>query len=338
MKRYLITGFSGFVSYYFLKYLDERASKEGNKVEVLGLDLAKPASYEQDYRFTNLTVRFMPLNLLDGKGLEIALQAFFPDYVLHLASLSSVGESWRKPVDSYANNTNIFLNLADAVRRNGIKCRILSVGSSEEYGNVSKEAMPLREDMSLAPLSPYAIARVSQEMLSRCYVKSFGQDIVMTRSFNHIGPRQREAFVIPSFVKQLVYGAMDGKTEIEMTTGDTSIVRDFTDVRDVVRAYDLLLREGESGEVYNVCKGEGHALGDIIGLIAGKLGVEARISVDRALVRPNDNMVIVGDNSKLKGHTGWEPNLSLEDTIDDMIGYWKERCLLEKNTIDGHKE
>ncbi len=338
MTRYLITGFSGFVAYYFLKHLDERAVKEGKKIEVLGLDIAKPANYETDYSFTNLTVRFMPLNLLDGRDLEICLQSFSPNYILHLAALSSVGESWRRPVDSFANNTNVFLNLADAVRRNGINCRILSVGSSEEYGNVFKEVMPLREDMSLAPLRPYAIARVSQEMLSRCYVKSFGQDIVMTRSFNHIGPRQREAFVIPSFVKQLVYGAMDGKTEIEMTTGDTSIVRDFTDVRDVVRAYDLLLREGESGEVYNVCSGNGRSLEDIISLIAGKLGVKARTSVDRTLVRPNDNMVIVGDNSKLKGRTGWEPNLSLEDTIDDMIGYWKERYLLEKNTIYGHKE
>ena len=325
MERYLITGFSGFVAYYFLKYLDGKAAKENRKIEVLGLDIVKPTDYERDYSFENLTVRFMPLNLLDCGALEIALQAFCPERILNLAALSSVGESWRKPVDSYSNNTNVFLNLADAVRRNGIKCRILSVGSSEEYGNVSKNDMPLREDKPLAPLSPYAIARVSQEMLSKCYVGSFGQDIVMTRSFNHIGPRQRDEFVIPSFVKQLVYGAMGGKTEIEMRTGDTSIVRDFTDVRDVVRAYGLLFDEGEPGEVYNVCSGNGYSLADVIGIIAGRLGVEARIGMDSSLVRPNDNMVIVGDNSKLKNCTSWSPNLTLENTIDDMIEYWKER-------------
>lgn len=342
MKRYLITGFSGFVAYYFLRQLDARAAREGERIEVLGLDLRKPIEYEKDYAFKNLSVRFMPLNLLDGRELEICLQSFSPDYVLHLAALSSVGESWRKPVDSYANNTNVFLNLADAARRNRIQCRILSVGSSEEYGNVAPGDVPLAEDRQLAPLSPYAIARVSQEMLSRCYVSSFGLDIVMTRSFNHIGPRQREAFVVPSFVKQLVYGAMDGKTEIEMTTGDTSIVRDFTDVRDVVRAYDLLLLNGDRGEVYNVCSGKGHALKNIISLIAGKLGVTVKASVDAALVRPSDNMTIVGDNSRLKGRTGWKPELALGDTLDDMIAYWKERyyqdCSRENENSKSHKE
>ena len=322
MKRYLITGFSGFVSYYFLKHLDETA--EG-KIEVLGLDLNKPLNFEQDYNFNNLVIRFIPINLLDYNSLEIALTSFSPDSILHLAAFSSVGASWKKPVESFANNTNIFLNLAEAVRKNNIKCRILSVGSSEEYGNVSEKDIPLSENKNPAPLSPYAIARVSQEMMSKCYVDSFAQDIVMTRSFNHIGPRQKDVFVIPSFVKQLVYGFMDGNKEILMHTGDVSIIRDFTDVRDVVRAYDFLIRNGKSGEIYNVCSGKGHSLNDIIAIVANKLGVKVQIKKDESLVRPKDNMIIVGNNEKINEHVGWKPQIPLEKTLDDMIEFWKKQ-------------
>lgn len=323
MKRYLITGFSGFVAYWFLRQLNSSCTEE--KAEVLGLDLHKPKDFEQGYNFENLTIRFMSIDLLDRKSLEISLQAFCPDYILHLAAFSSVGESWRNPVDCYANNTNIFLNIVEAVRQNRIKCRILSIGSSEEYGNVSKADVPLREDSALTPISPYAIARVSQEMLSKCYVDSFSLDIVMTRSFNHIGPRQRDIFVIPSFAKQIVYGLLDGKQEVELTTGDVSIVRDFTDVRDVVRAYDFLLRNGKTGEIYNVCSGRGQPIADIIQIIADKLGVKVSTKVSPALVRPNDNMIIIGDNTKLHSQTGWKPEHSLESTLDDMIEWWRGR-------------
>lgn len=322
MKRYLITGFSGFVSYYFLKHLDETA--EG-KIEVLGLDLNKPLNFEQDYDFNNLVIRFIAINLLDYNSLEIALSSFSPDYILHLAAFSSVGASWKKPVESFANNTNIFLNLVEAVRKNHIKCRILSVGSSEEYGDVSETDIPLSEERDPAPLSPYAIARVSQEMMSKCYVDSFGQDIVMTRSFNHIGPRQKDVFVVPSFIKQLVYGFMDGIKTVSMRTGDVSIIRDFTDVRDVVRAYDLLIKNGKSGEIYNVCSGKGYSLRDIIAIIADKLGVKVQLEVDKSLVRPKDNMIIVGDNTKINDHVGWRPQIPLEKTLDDMIEYWKNK-------------
>lgn len=319
MKKYLITGFAGFVSYYFLRHLDETSIE---KIEVLGLDLNKPANFESDYDFKNLNIRFISVNLLDYNSLEIAITAFCPDYILHLAAFSSVGASWKKPVDSFMNNTNIFLNLVDAVRKNNVKCRILSVGSSEEYGNVSKNEIPLSENKILNPLSPYAIARVSQEMLSKCYVDSFNQDIIMTRSFNHIGPRQKDIFVIPSFVKQMVSGKKAGLRKIKLIVGDTSIVRDFTDVRDVVKAYKLLLEDGKSGELYNVCSGEGYSLDSIIKIISEKLDVEVLIEVNPDFIRPNDNMIIIGDNHKIKENIGWGPQYKIDETIDDMIDYF----------------
>jgi GDP-4-dehydro-6-deoxy-D-mannose reductase len=318
MKKYLITGFSGFVSYWFLKYLDSAAEE---KIEILGLDLNRPEKFDDGYNFKNLEIRFIPLNLLDSAALEICLASFSPDFVLHLAAFSSVGASWKSPVASVMNNTNIFLNLVDAVRKNKIKCRILSVGSSEEYGNVSAGEIPLREDRLLNPVSPYAIARVSQEMLSKCYADSFGQDIIMTRSFNHIGPGQKDIFVVPSFVRQIVQGKLRGEKNIVLKAGDVSIIRDFTDVRDVVRAYVLLLEKGKSGELYNVCSGKGNSLEEIIAKLAEMACVQVSVQTDPQFVRPNDNMIIVGDNSKLKKATGWEPFHSLEETLRDMMNF-----------------
>jgi GDP-4-dehydro-6-deoxy-D-mannose reductase len=244
MRKYLLTGSSGFVAYHFLQYLD---SLDIDSIEVLGIDRALPHDIE-NYKFQNIKFSVLELNLLDYKSLEIAIVSFSPMYILHLASFSSVGKSWEDPNESFANNTNIFLNLVEILRKNNIACRLLSVGSSEEYGNVSKNNIPIKESMQLQPLNPYAIARVSQEMLSQCYVTSYRMDIIITRSFNHIGSRQRDVFVIPSFVKQILEKIRD-KTEVKIYTGDISIIRDFLDVRDVVKAYYLLLDKGRNGEI-----------------------------------------------------------------------------------------
>ncbi len=324
MKKILITGFSGFVSFYFLEYLNNVVA-ENEKIEVLGIDLNLPKDYETDYNFKNIHIRFLSLNLMDFSALEIAITSFAPDYILHLASLSSVGASWKDPIGCFMNNTNIFLNMAEAVRKSGIHCRILSVGSSEEYGNVSESDIPLSESRQLQPISPYAIARVSQEMLSKCYVDSMNLDIVLTRSFNHIGPRQRDIFVIPSFVKQIQTGKDAGLTEIELLTGNLEIIRDFLDVRDVVRAYYLLLTKGKKGELYNICSGVGYTLKDVIAQIAELEGVSVTTVTDPEKIRPNDNMIIIGDNKKLCTETGWKPTYTLRQSLEDMIAYYRRK-------------
>jgi GDP-4-dehydro-6-deoxy-D-mannose reductase len=320
MEKYLITGFSGFVCYHFLNYLNSVVQQ---KVEVLGLDITPPVDFTTDsYRFSNISLRFISLNLIDYKSLEIAITSFQPTRIVHLASLSSVSESWKKPIDCFMNNTNIFLNVVEAIRINHIDCRVLSVGSSEEYGNVPIEKMPLKETMTLSPISPYAIARVSQEMLSNCYVQSFSADIVLTRSFNHIGPRQRDQFVIPCFVKQIIEGKKRGDKEIVLHTGDVSIVRDFLDVRDVARAYYLLFNHGISGELYNVCSGSGYSLSEIVQVISEMVDIKVNVVIDSDKIRPNDNKVIIGDNSKIFSHTAWKPKISIEESIHDLIMYW----------------
>lgn len=324
MKKILITGFSGFVAFYFLDYLNNVIAKN-EKIEVLGIDLNPPVDFDEDYNFQNIHTRFLSLNLMDFSALEIAITSFSPDYILHLASLSSVGASWKDPIGCFMNNTNIFLNLVEAVRKSKIYCRILSVGSSEEYGNVTEDDIPLTEDTKLQPVSPYAIARVSQEMLSKCYVESMNLDIVLTRSFNHIGPRQRDLFVVPSFIKQILEGKSVGLKNIQLSTGNLEIVRDFLDVRDVVRAYYLLLTKGKKGELYNVCSGIGYTLKAVINQIAELENVIVTSVTDPARIRPNDNMIIIGDNKKLCKETGWEPTFTLQQTLKDMLAFQRNK-------------
>ncbi len=290
MKKYLITGYAGFVSRHFLEYLDHTETYASIK----GLDVQKPDFPQDSYK--NVHVDFEKIDLLDQNHVERILFNFQPDYIVHLASYSSVAFSWREPILSFRNNMNIFLNLLEGVRKLGLPARILSIGSSEEYGNVDEDTLPLTETHTPRPVSPYAVARVSQEMISKVYVKGYGLDIVMTRSFNHIGPFQKDIFVISSFARQLANIKQSGAKQGELITGDTSIIRDFTDVRDVVAAYDLLLKKGTSGEIYNVCSGKGTSLSDIIGIMAKILDLNIHTRVNENLVRPSDNRIIIGSH------------------------------------------
>jgi len=203
---------------------------------------------------------------------------------------------------------------------------LLSVGSSEEYGNVPAGCTPIDESVQLNPVSPYAIARVSQEMLSQCYFSSHGLDIVLTRSFNHTGPGQRENFVIPSFITQVLERIKErNSNHIKLYTGDVTVVRDFLDVRDVVRAYYLLLEKGTAGQLYNVCSGKGRSLKDVIDVLSNLFQTQLIIEIDKEKVRPNDNKIIIGNNAKLIKQTGWYPQVTFERSLQDTITFWKKK-------------
>jgi GDP-4-dehydro-6-deoxy-D-mannose reductase len=316
MKKFMITGFSGFVSRHFLEYLEENEISASIK----GLDIHNPEFDGDSFKF--IKYDFEKVDLLHKDSVENIIYEFQPDYILHLASFSSVAFSWKEPILSFQNNTNIYLNLLETVRKLNLSTRILSVGSSEEYGDVKETDLPLTEDHSLKPVSPYAVARVSQELLSQIYTNGYDLDIIMTRSFNHIGPFQKDIFVVSSFVKQLLEISNKDEKKDDLITGDINIVRDFTDVRDIVSAYYLLLNKGEKGEVYNVCSGVGISLANIIQIISKYLDVEVIIKVDPKRIRPQDNKLIVGSNKKLKD-LGWNQKYLLEDTLKDLIDYWK---------------
>jgi GDP-4-dehydro-6-deoxy-D-mannose reductase len=318
MKKFLITGICGFVGRHFLEFL------ERNKMPsvVMGLDIQVPKF--KIHGFNNMEFTFKKIELLNKEETDKIVSDFQPDYILHLASYSSVAFSWKDPIISFQNNTNIFMNLLESVRKQSFPTRILSVGSSEEYGRLDPNDLPLTEEHSLNPVSPYAVARVSQELLSKVYVNGYRLSIVMTRSFNHIGPRQEDIFVISSFIKQLVAIKKSG-TRGHLVAGDIEIVRDFVDVRDVVSAYYLLLTKGENGQIYNICSGKGLSLKQILKKICMLLDIEVDIQTDPALIRPDDNIIIVGSNDKISKLLGWKQEYPLEKSLRDMISYWQSQ-------------
>lgn len=316
MKTYLITGASGFVARHLIDHLLQASAMD----RIVGIDIGEPSGYFAD---PERRCRFDKIDLQDRDALDITIREARPDYIVHLASKSSVAYSWENPTESFLNNTNIFLNIADIVRRQGKPCRLLSIGSSEPYGRVEPADLPLREGAPLRPSSPYGVARVAQEMLSKVFSEGYGLDIVMTRSFNHFGPYQRETFVIAGFARQFALAERAGKKEFELRAGDVDVVRDFTDVRDVVRAYCSLLERGRNGEIYNVCSGVGRKLGSIVEALGKITDITARIVRDDDMIRPLENPVIVGDGTKIRSDCGWSATTSFEITLNDTLNYWR---------------
>lgn len=315
MQRYIITGVSGFVGKNFIKYLNDNSLKS----EILGIDIRPLEIHPENYE--HLKFKFERSDLKDKDRLCKLIYNFRPDYILHLASYSSVSGSWKSPNTSFLNNVNIFLNLIESVRMIGVKCRLLSVGSSEEYGSVKIEDLPLKESNQLNPSSPFGVARVTQELLSRLYADVYGLDIVITRSFNHIGPGQNDNYAVASFAKQLVEARKNKLNEF-VSAGDVTIVRDFIDVRDVVCIYHKLMLNGKKGEIYNVCSGYGVSLRNIIQMICEILDVNISIKQDLKLKRPKDNPVIIGCNEKIKKEINWTNEFSLERSLKDVVQYY----------------
>ncbi len=320
MHKYLITGYAGFVGYHFISYLNSIAKE---KINVLGIDKVIPYDFSK-WKFKNLEIEHLDINLLDKNDVYIAIKNFKPTRIVHLASFSSVGKSWQEPAVYFSNNTGIFLNLLEAIKDLGLECNILNIGSSEEYGLIDENKLPLVESVHIDPQNPYAVTKMAQEYLAKVYSNGLGINIISTRSFNHIGPRQRDTFVVASFAKQIAQAFIDGKKSFEMTTGNLNVIRDFLDVRDVVSAYELLLEKGKSGNVYNVCSGQGNSIIEIIEMFSVISGIKISTCTDPKLIRPNDILKIIGSNKKLKDDTGWQRNYTLLETLTDTFNYWKE--------------
>jgi GDP-4-dehydro-6-deoxy-D-mannose reductase len=198
---------------------------------------------------------------------------------------------------------------------------VLSVGSSEQYGIVSNENLPLTEDRSQCPANPYAVARVAQEQLAMIYASGYGLDICRTRSFNHCGPGQPDRFVVSAIVKQFVRIAHDLQDPV-IPIGNGGIIRDFIDVRDVVDAYRLLLTQGKRGEVYNICSGKGRSIRDIVTLLSDMYHIDVEIHQEQSRIRPIDNPRIVGSYRKIQDHVGWKPRIPFEENLRGMFDYW----------------
>jgi GDP-4-dehydro-6-deoxy-D-mannose reductase len=321
MKSILITGISGFVGGHFTRFL--LSNNTGYNIH--GVSRSEPAwNFIHDRESVLHSITFHPCDLLDAAKIHSIIQEVQPDYILHLASFSSVAQSWKSPLTSFLNNTNAFLNIVEAVRLQGLPTRILSVGSSEEYGIVPARDLPLAETRAIVPENPYAVARVSEEYLAQVYMKRYNLDICCTRSFNHIGPGQNDQFVVSSIARQFAEMAVHQKKPV-IKIGDGTIVRDFIDIDDVILAYNAILTKGVAGEVYNVCSGNGHSILDIVQCLSRLTEIPVMVEQDTDLIRPVDNPVLVGSYEKLYRATGWNPTCTLEASLKKMYDYWYNR-------------
>jgi GDP-4-dehydro-6-deoxy-D-mannose reductase len=261
---------------------------------------------------------------MSGGARKEALHHSKPEYIFHLAAQSFVPASWRAPAETLSTNVIGQVHLFEAVREQGLDCRIQIAGSSEEYGLVLESEVPITEHNPLRPLSPYAVSKVAQDMLAYQYFRSYGMRVIRTRAFNHTGPRRGEVFAESSFARQIAE-IEAGKREPILRVGNLDAKRDYSDVRDVVKAYLLGIEKGEAGEVYNICSGITNPVRHILDTLLSFTTAKIEVTQDPARLRPSDVTVLWGDSSKFRKQTGWKPETPLEQTLRDLLNYWRGR-------------
>lgn len=305
--RALITGIDGFVGYYLTQHLKDLG------YEVFGTTIL------EDYRNEDATVYSM--NLLDANQVSDVINNIKPDHIYHLAGQSAVGLSWSQPTLTMSINVNGTIHLLDSVREHCSEAKVLIIGSSDQYGPIKAEDCPITEDQPLNPVSPYGISKVTQEQMAKLYIQSYGMNIIMARSFNHIGPRQSKNFVVADFASKIV--EIERGAEPILKVGNLESYRDFTDVRDIVRAYHMLMKHGHIGEVYNVGSNYGMKIRDLLDQMVELSKAEIQVIVDPEKLRPVDVPLVQCDNSKIKAHTGWQIANNVHQTLKDTLNYWR---------------
>src|SRR5437899_10389890 len=269
-------------------------------------------------------VRFLHCELTDAGATEKLIAATRPDRIFHLAAQSFVPPPFDEPAATMRINIEAQLNVLEAIRRHDTKIRVHIAGSSEEYGLVHPDEVPMKETNPLRPLSPYAVSKVAQDKLAYQYYKSYGMHLVVTRGFNHTGPRRGTHFVTSTIARQIAL-IEAGKHEPVIYHGDLTSKRDWTDVRDMVGAYWLGLERGEAGEVYNVGRGRTGAVGAMLSRLLAHSTVKVRSQEERARLRPSDVPILWADASKFQRATDWEPKIPFDQTLSAVLDYWRRR-------------
>lgn len=312
MKKALIIGAAGFVGGYLTKYLRDEC---GMEVHVTKL-------FHEELKEENRNI--YDLDILNKEDIVSLLFEIRPDYIFHLAAQSSVGVAWKNPSLTIDINIKGSVNVMDAVRELYYKPRVLLIGSGEEYGHIRENELPIREENRIRPGNIYAATKACQNMIGSIYAQAYDMEVMMVRSFNHIGPTQASIFVVSDFCKQVAEIEKEVRKPI-MYVGNLNAKRDFTDVRDVVRAYKLLIESGHPGETYNVGRGSSVSIKEILDMILALSGEKIRVEIDKNKLRPVDIPVIEADISKIRNLTGWEPGISLQQTIIETLEYWRSR-------------
>jgi len=266
-----------------------------------------------------------PVNLLDLSGLDDAIARIRPDAVIHLAGQSFVPDAVRDPVATYNANFIGTQNLLAALRKSSFGGRFVFVSSADVYGVVPESELPILETREPRPLNPYAVSKRAAEMLCEYWCRAEGLDLVIARAFNHIGPRQSTRFAIADFARTISLIRLERQPPV-LDVGDLDITRDFTDVRDVIAAYRLLLTQGQRGNIYNVCSGTERHLGGIVNDLAELAGVRITLRTDPARQRKVEQRRACGSSEKLQLHTGWQPRINWRDSLASTLHYWEQHC------------
>lgn len=317
MKRILITGISGFVGHHLVTYFLSQSD-----YEVIG-------TYRSEASLTPLAsikdkLSLHQVDLMNPEEVKSVIASIKPDYIVHLAAKASAARSFGSPQETITNNIVSQLNILEALKEANMQAtRLLVVSSGEIYGMVRQEDLPIDEDTKLRPVSPYSVSKLSQDFLSYQYFLTYKQDIVRVRPFNHTGPGQKEGFVVSDFAKQIVE-IEKGKQEPIITVGNLDAKRDFTDVRDMVRAYHFALEKGISGEAYNLGSDKSVKISDILAMLLSLSTAKVEVKTDPTRFRPIDVPEIICDSSKFYNLTGWKPEIPLETTLKDILDYWRK--------------
>ncbi|MFQ5511855.1 MAG: GDP-mannose 4,6-dehydratase [Candidatus Krumholzibacteriia bacterium] len=312
----LITGITGFAGSHLADYCLARGG-----VDVYGM--IRWRSRTENVEHLQGKVQLVECDLRDATSTRGVIEDIRPDYIFHLAAQSYVPTSWRAPSESLTTNVIGQLNVFEAVRKTDMKCRIQVACSSEEYGMVGEDELPITEDNPLRPLSPYAVSKVGQDLLGYQYHMSYGMDIVRTRGFNHTGPRRGPVFVVSDFAKQIA-DIEKGLREPVIFTGNLDASRDFSDVRDVVKGYFLALEKGKAGEVYNICAEKAWTIREMLDMLLSLTDAKIDVEQDPARMRPSDVPRLLGDCSKFRGDTGYKPEIPFETTLRDTLDFWRK--------------
>ena len=295
MKSVLVTGARGFVGRYLVEHLETTGAK------VTGW------TREQ-------------VDLLDRSAVSRAMAEVRPNVVYHCAGAAHVGQSFSNVADTFASNVLGTHHVLDALRGTNVNARVLITGSSLVYRQSDRE---LREDDPTGPATPYAVSKLAQEMLGQRGIREDRQQVLLTRPFNHIGPRQAPTYAAPAFAQQIAL-IEKGRRPPEIVVGNLDASRDLHDVRDTVRAYAVVAERGEPGRIYNVCAGQAFKIRDVLDRLVAMSRVKVTITVDPARYRPSDNLMVWGDRSRIEKELGWQPQIPLDQTLKDVLDYWRK--------------
>lgn len=300
----LITGSSGFIGSHLTSEL------EANGYEVVRSDLKE-------------TKDTVAMDIMNPEIIQSVFEKHQPDVIINMAGQANVGLSWKKPQLTVQLNTVGLINILETVRAVNPKIRVIAVGSSDEYGNLKENGANVTEDISVKPITPYAISKQAQELFAHLYVRSYGMDICMIRLFNLGGPGQAKGYIISDFSSGIAE-VEAGKKEF-MSVGNLESARDFTHVKDACRAVRLIAEKGHTGEVYNISSGVTHKAQEVLDKLVRMAKVPIEVRQDPARMRPSDTPVVCGNHDKLTAHTGWQPELGLDQILADALDYWREQ-------------